>query len=141
MPTVPPTQTAVATPTVTKAPTPPPASKAAPVLVPTRTATPSPIPTSALMVTPSSFQLSQDCNDQGNHFICTATLLLPQNFQGTLAWSASGSDSTINFNPSGGILSPGQGQTVYIFLPANCPRAGSLSFSTKYGTTTIPWSC
>jgi len=141
MPTVPPTPTAAATPTATKAPTPPPASKAAPILVPTPTVTPSPIPRSALIVTPSSFQLSQDCNDQGNHFICTATLLLPQNFQGTLAWSASGSDSTINFNPSGGILSPGQGQTVYIFLPANCPSTGSLSFSTKNGVTTIPWSC
>jgi serine/threonine protein kinase len=137
--TVAPTPTTAPIPTATTKPTPPPALKAAPILVPSPTATPSPIPIVTLIVTPSSFQLSQDCFNQGNHFICTANLLLPQNYHGNLAWSVSGSGAS--FNPQGGTLSPGQQQMVYIFISDNCPGSGSLSFSTKNGTTTIPWSC
>ncbi len=139
IPTVAPTLTTKPTSIATAKPTPPPALKAAPTVAPSPTATPSPIPTVTLIVTPASFQLSQDCSNQGNHFICTANLLLPQNYHGNLAWSASGSGAS--FNPQGGTLSPGQQQMVYIFLSNNCPRSGSFSFSTKNGTTTIPWSC
>ena len=143
IPTAPPTPTHVLTPTATSTPTPEstPVSKAAPTAISSPTATPTPIPFSVLKVTPSSFQLSQDCLKQGSHYTCTATLLLSQNYQGNLQWSASGSGANTNFSPPEGILSPGQQQTVTIFLPRACPLAGSISFSTKNSVTTIPWSC
>ena len=143
IPTAPPTPTHVLTPTATSTPTPEPTpvSKAAPTAISSPTATPTPIPFSVLNVTPSSFQLSQDCLKQGSHYTCTATLLLSQNYQGSLQWSASGSGANTNFSPPEGILSPGQQQTVTIFLPRACPLAGSISFSTKNSVTTIPWSC
>ncbi|TMD86679.1 MAG: serine/threonine protein kinase [Chloroflexi bacterium] len=143
IPTAPPTPTHVLTPTATSTPTPEPTSvsKAAPTAISLPTATPTPIPFSVLKVTPSSFQLSQDCLKQGSHYTCTATLLLSQNYQGNLQWSASGSGANTNFSPPEGILSPGQQQIVTIFLPRACPLAGSISFSTNNGVTTIPWSC
>jgi len=143
IPTAPPTPTHVLTPTATSTPTPEPTSvsKAAPTAISLPTATPTPIPFSVLKVTPSSFQLSQDCLKQGSHYTCTATLLLSQNYQGNLQWSASGSGANTNFSPPEGILSPGQQQTVTIFLPRACPLAGSISFSTNNSVTTIPWSC
>ena len=143
IPTAPPTPTHVLTPTATSTPTPEPTpvSKAAPTAISSPTATPTPIPFSVLKVTPSSFQLSQDCLKQGSHYTCTATLVLSQNYQGNLQWSASGSGANTNFSPPEGILSPGQQQTVTIFLPRACPLAGSISFSTKNSVTTIPWSC
>ena len=143
IPTASPTPTHMLTPTATSTPTPEPTpvSKAAPTAISSPTATPTPIPFSVLNVTPSSFQLSQDCLKQGSHYTCTATLLLSQNYQGSLQWSASGSGANTNFSPPEGILSPGQQQTVTIFLPRACPLAGSISFSTNNSVTTIPWSC
>jgi serine/threonine protein kinase len=136
-----PLQTSTATLVPTTIPSPAPASKAAPTAAPSPTATPSPPPTTGLIVTPSSFQLSRDCSNQFNHFTCTVNLQLSQNFQNNLKWSASGSGAYIYFNPQKGILSPGEGQQVLAFVYANCPQAGSLSFATKNGVTTIPWSC
>ncbi|HEX6551441.1 MAG TPA: serine/threonine-protein kinase [Ktedonobacteraceae bacterium] len=143
IPTAQPTPTHVLTPTATSTPTPEPTpvSKAAATAISSPTATPTLIPFSVLKVTPSSFQLSQDCLKQGSHYTCTATLLLSQNYQGNLQWSASGSGANTNFSPPGGTLSPGQQQIVTIFLPRACPLAGSISFSTNNGATTIPWSC
>ncbi len=143
IPTAPPTPTHVLTPTATSTPTPEPTpvSKAAPTAISSPAVTPTPTPSSALKVTPSSFQLSQDCLKQGSHYTCTATLLLSQNYQGNLQWSASGSGANTNFSPPEGTLSPGQQQIVTIFLPRACPLAGLLSFSTENGVTTIPWSC
>src|SRR5260370_2577687 len=143
IPTAPPTQTHVLTPTArsTQTPEPTPVSKSAPTAISAPAVTPTPTPSSALKVTPSSFQLSQDCLKQGSHYTCTATLLLSQNYQGNLQWSASGSGANTNFSPPEGTLSPGQQQIVTIFLPRACPLAGLLSFSTENGVTTIPWSC
>lgn len=130
-------------PTATTTPTrkPAPTSKAAPTTVPLPTTTPTPTFSSVLEVTPSSFQISKDCSKQGNHYVCTATLLLSQNYQGNVRWSAWGSSANTNFSPPGGILSPGQQQMVTIYVPRACPLAGSFSFSTNYSVTTIPWSC
>ena len=132
--------TPILTPTAktTLTPEPAPASKAAPTTVSLPTTTPT--FSSMLKVTPSSFQVSKDCSKQGNHYICTATLLLSQNYQDNLRWSASGSGANTNFSPPGGILSPGQQQMVTILLARACPLAGSLSFSTNNGATTVPWS-
>jgi serine/threonine protein kinase len=139
------TATPFLTPTATSVPTPipspAPASKAAPTAAPSPTATPSPTPTPGLIVTPSSFQLSRDCSTQFNHYTCTVNLQLSQNYQNNLKWSASGSGAFIIFNPQKGLLSPGDGQQVMISVYTSCPQTGSLSFSTKIGVTTIPWSC
>jgi serine/threonine protein kinase len=134
-------QTPIATSVPTTIPSPAPASKAAPTAATSPTATPSPPPTTGLIVTPSSFQLSRDCSKQFNHFTCTVNLQLPQNYQSNLKWSTSGNGAFIFFNPQKGILSPGEGQQVMISVYTSCPQAGSLSFSTKIGVTTIPWSC
>lgn len=145
--TVLPTPTHALTPilasTATTPPTrePAPTSQAAPTTVSLPTTTPTPTFSSVLEVTPSSFQVSKDCSKQGNHFVCTATLLLSQNYQGNARWSASSSDANTSFSPPGGILSPGQQQMVTIYVPRACLPSGSFSFSTNYSVTTIPWSC
>ena len=141
--TVPLTPTPVLTPTaeITPTPTRAPASKGAPIAIPSPSATPSPTPTSGLDVTPSSFQLNQDCFKQRTQFDCTANLHLPDTYQDNLAWSASGSSANITFYPPNGTLSPGQDQQVYIYIPRVCSLSGTLSFSTINGMITIPWSC
>jgi len=137
------TATPLLTPTSvpTPIPSPVPASKAAPTAAPSPTATPSPTPPPGLIVTPSSFQLSRDCSKQSNYFTCTVNLQLSQNNQGNLKWSASGSGAFFIFNPQKGMLFPGDEQQVMISVYTSCPQAGSLTFSTRNGVATIPWSC
>jgi len=138
-PTVRPAQTPTSRPkpTVTSAPAP----KQAQVVTPSPTPFPSPTPTPMLIVTPTSFEITNDCFKQFSHYMCVVTLQLPSNYMGNLKWTASGSGGTIYFNPTRGILSPGQQQEVNAFVPVTCPRSGLLDFTTKDGTITIPWSC
>ncbi len=100
-----------------------------------------PTPSSLFTVSPSSFRLNSNCYKHIPRYVCLATLQLPQNIQTSLKWTASGTGAYIFFNPAKGILFPGQAQIVMIYLFNTCPNAGTLTFSSKNGAETIPWSC
>ncbi len=121
-----------------------PTAKATPKATPTPrpTPTPSPMPAPGLTVTPSQFSAGTDCTWHAHWYTCSATLSAPQSNQGNVAWSASSSGlDQVSFNPSVGVLSPGQQQQVSIHVRGTCPNAGSLIFSAGARTVTVPWSC
>jgi hypothetical protein len=122
------------------APSPQSSPKATPTAKPPPTPKPTPAP--GLIVTPSQFSAETDCTRHGPWYTCSATLSAPQSNQGHLAWSASSSGlDQVSFNPSVGVLSPGQQQQVSIRVRSNCPNAGSLIFSGGGRTVTVPWRC
>jgi serine/threonine protein kinase len=129
-----------ASPSSQPSPRPTPTPKATPT--PRPTPTPSPMPAPGLTVTPGQFSAETDCTWHAHWYTCSATLSAPQSNQGNLAWSASSSGlDQVIFNPSVGVLSPGQQQQVSIRVRSNCPNAGSLIFSGGGRTVTVPWSC
>jgi serine/threonine protein kinase len=137
-------QTPSGGPAAAPSPMPPasPSPQSSPKATPTAKPTPTPKPTPGLIVTPSQFSAETDCTRHGPWYTCSATLSAPQSNQGNLAWSASSSGlDQVSFNPSAGVLSPGQQQQVTIHVRGNCPHTGSLTFSGGGRTVTVTWSC
>jgi serine/threonine protein kinase len=130
----------VPSPMPSASPSPQPSPKPTPTAKPT--STPKPTPAPGLIVTPSQFSAETDCTRHGPWYTCSATVSAPQSNQGNLAWSASSSGlDQVSFNPSVGVLSPGQQQQVTIHVRGNCPNAGSLIFSGGGRTVSVSWSC
>jgi len=73
--------------------------------------------------------------------MCSVLLQLSPNASGNLRWSATDSGIIAFFIPSKGILSPGQQQSIIVYVDTSCPRAAFLIFSTKNGKIAIPWNC
>lgn len=145
-PTLQPTPTAhpTAMPTVRPTPVPSPSPIPTPSATATPIATPSPSPVTipVLTVSPTSLNGHTDCQSVQFGFRCTVTLSLPQNYPGNAHWTASASSNiTAVFFPSHGTLSPGQQQTVNIFIGKTCSHNGSLIFSTQDSKAVVSWSC
>jgi hypothetical protein len=106
------------------------------------TPSPSPITIPALTVSPTSLNGRTDCQSVQLGFKCTVTLSLPQNYPGNAHWTASSSGNiTAAFVPSHGTLSPGQQQTVNIYIGKTCSHNNSLIFSTQDTKAVVSWIC
>ena len=147
-PTLQPTPKAHPTAIPTVRPTPLPTPSPSPVPSPSPTATPMPTPSPSpitipvFTVSPTSLHGPTDCQSIQLGFKCTVTLSLPQNYPGNAHWTASSSGNiTAVFVPSHGTLTPGQQQTVNIFLGKTCSHNSSLIFSTEKSRVVVSWSC
>ena len=139
-PTVHPTAMPTARPTPVPSPSPIPTPS--PTATPIPTPSPSPITIPVLTVSPTSLNGHTDCQSVQFGFRCTVTVSLPQNYAGNAHWTTSASGNiTAVFVPSHGTLSPGQQQTVNIFIGKTCSHNGSLIFSTQDAKAVVAWSC
>ncbi len=116
----------------------------APTLTPTVTPQPNPplSATAILDVRPASMSLvgHLDCT-QGTAYTCPAEVLARSSNQGSLRWFASTSvPGQVVFNPSSGVLAPGQQMMVTITVPlGDCTRG--LFFHGPANTHSIGWTC
>jgi len=145
-PTLQPTPTAHPTTVPTARPTPVPSPSPIPTPSPTATPVPTPSPSPivipVLTVSPTSLHGHTDCQSVPFGFKCTVTLSLPQSYPGNAHWTATSSGNiTAIFVPSHGTLSPGQQQTVNIFIGKTCPNNGSLIFATQDAKAIVSWNC
>ncbi|MBV9229590.1 MAG: hypothetical protein JOZ18_09785 [Chloroflexi bacterium] len=112
---------------------------------PSPTQLPSPTPSSTVStgnvtVIPNHFNVATDCQVD-NGYRCTATLILSQDAQGSLAWHAFGNGVATKFSPAYGTLSPGQQQQVIIYLYNKCPYTGTVNFSVAGHNIAVPVRC
>ena len=118
---------------------------AAPTLTPTVTPQPNPplSATAILDVRPASMSLvgHLDCTG-GTAYTCPAEVLARSSNQGSLRWFASTSvPGLVLFNPSSGVLAPGQQMMVTITVPLGDCTRGLFFFHGPANTHSIGWTC
>lgn len=104
------------------------------------------VPTPTLGARPNGFNAPQDPNcsyDQYHGWTCTAQLNNAASTQASLNWSASSTGiSGVTFTPASGALTPGQPESISIFIPNTpCPAAATFTFSGPGNSISLPWNC
>ncbi len=141
-PTTHPTAIPTVRPTSKPSPSPTPDPTPSPTVTPEPTPSPSPITIPVFTISPTSLNGPTDCQFVPFGFKCSVTVSLPQNYPGNAHWSASSSGNiTAVFVPPHGTLSPGQQQSVNVFVGKTCPHNSSLIFSTQDTKVAVAWSC
>ncbi len=117
----------------------------APTLTPSVAPQPNPplSATAILDVRPASMSLvgHLDCT-QGTAYTCPAEVLARSSNQGSLRWFASTSvPGQVVFNPSSGVLAPGQQVMVTITVPLGDCTRGLFFFHGPANTHSIGWTC
>jgi hypothetical protein len=117
----------------------------APTLTPTVTPQPNPplSATAILDVRPASMSLVGHLNcTRGTAYTCPAEVLARSSNQGSLRWFASTSvPGQVVFNPSSGVLAPGQQVMVTITVPLGDCTRGLFFFHGPANTHSIGWTC
>ena len=123
------------------------ATSPTPSRIPTPTVTPQPNPplsaTAILDVRPASMSLvgHLDCT-LGTAYSCPAAVLARSSNQGSLRWSTSTTvPGQVAFNPSSGVLAPGQQMIVTITVPLGDCTHGLFFFHGPANTHSIGWTC
>ena len=108
---------------------------------PVAVATATPVPIPGLTIIPDHFDATTGCTFAQSRYRCIITLTLSRNHHDKLIWSISRSGLTATFSPSKGSLLPGHLQQIVIYIYNDCPHSGSLIFSMRGKTISIPWTC
>lgn len=149
-----PTSIVSAQPTLGKTPQPSPTTKPtaiptlqpspSPIVIPSPSPTvnPTPVPSPPVQVMPTRFNGTTDCKFvQTIYFQCAVTLELSATYQNSVHWTAHSNGISALFMPQKGMLSPGKPQQITFYVFSSCPISGSITFATKVGNVTVPWSC
>jgi len=100
-----------------------------------------PVPIPGLTIIPDHFDAATGCTFAQSRYRCVITLTLSRNYHTKLKWSISRSGLTATFSPSKGSLLPGHLQQIVVYIYNDCPHSGSLIFSMRGKTISIPWTC
>ncbi|MFL5667189.1 MAG: BACON domain-containing protein [Ktedonobacteraceae bacterium] len=95
----------------------------------------------SMTVSPPQFSAGANCPDNGNGWICTATLVATAGSQGNINWSVDSKLHGLNFSQTSGTLSPGQPTQINIFVPKSDCHKGSFNFGGASNPISVSWNC
>lgn len=143
--------TATTAPTPTPTPTPSPSPTPAPTPTPFPTATPfptlAPSPTvesqflNGVVISPGSFDLTQNCSFDGGGYSCSLTLTASEEASRRTRWSAFITDPDADLDDRRGTLSRGENDVINVYISQQCPYLGFLIIAIEDQRVEIPMSC